>query len=392
MKIKVLVVFGGESTEHEVSIISALQAISNLDTTKYEVIPLYISKDKIWYTGSMLNDIEFYKDLENNLKFATKVVLYKKGKTFMLQKVDGVLKKDLTEVDIVLPVVHGSGIEDGSLAGYLDTVGIPYVGSKVLGGAIGQDKVVMKQVLASEGFPIVDWLYFYDYEYLENEETILDKIKKLGYPVVVKPATLGSSIGITYVNDKSDIRDAINEAIKYDNKIVIEKAVENLIEVNASVIGNYEYQKVSPLEEVMGLDEILSFADKYLGSKTKGSSKGMASTSRVIPARISKELTDKIKDTSKEVFKLLNLSGVCRIDYLIDSKIKKYYVNEPNTCPGSLSFYLWKEDNLEYKDMLDEIITLAIKDYKNKAKKVTSFESNILNGFNGSKGVKGIKK
>ena len=133
MKIKVLVVFGGESTEHEVSIISALQAISNLDTTKYEVIPLYISKDKIWYTGSMLNDIEFYKDLENNLKFATKVVLYKKGKTFMLQKVDGVLKKDLTEVDIVLPVVHGSGIEDGSLAGYLDTVGIPYVGSKVLG-------------------------------------------------------------------------------------------------------------------------------------------------------------------------------------------------------------------------------------------------------------------
>ena len=352
MKIKVLVVFGGESTEHEVSIISALQAISNLDTTKYEVIPLYISKDKIWYTGSMLNDIEFYKDLENNLKFATKVVLYKKGKTFMLQKVDGVLKKDLTEVDIVLPVVHGSGIEDGSLAGYLDTVGIPYVGSKVLGGAIGQDKVVMKQVLASEGFPIVDWLYFYDYEYLENEETILDKIKKLGYPVVVKPATLGSSIGITYVNDKSDIRDAINEAIKYDNKIVIEKAVENLIEVNAS----------------------------------------MASTSRVIPARISKELTDKIKDTSKEVFKLLNLSGVCRIDYLIDSKIKKYYVNEPNTCPGSLSFYLWKEEGLEYKDMLDEIITLAIKDYKNKAKKVTSFESNILNGFNGSKGVKGIKK
>ena len=388
MKIKVGVIFGGESVEHEVSIISALQAISNLDTTKYEVIPLYISKDKIWYTGSMLNDIEFYKDLENNLKFATKVVLYKKGKTFMLQKVDGVLKKDLTEVDIVLPVVHGSGIEDGSLAGYLDTVGIPYVGSKVLGGAIGQDKVVMKQVLASEGFPIVDWLYFYDYEYLENEETILDKIKKLGYPVVVKPATLGSSIGITYVNDKSDIRDAINEAIKYDNKIVIEKAVENLIEVNASVIGNYEYQKVSPLEEVMGLDEILSFADKYLGSKAKGSSKGMASTSRVIPARISKELTDKIKDTSKEVFKLLNLSGVCRIDYLIDSKTKKYYVNEPNTCPGSLSFYLWKEDNLEYKDMLDEIITLAIKDYKSKSKKVTSFESNILNGFNGSKGVK----
>ena len=293
----------------------------------------------------------------------------------------------------MLPVVHGSGIEDGSLAGYLDTIGVPYVGSKVLGGAVGQDKVVMKQILESAHLPIVDYTYFYDNEYLEDENEILNNIKKLGYPVVVKPATLGSSIGITFVENDKSIKEAINEAIKYDNKIVVEKAVQNLIEVNASVIGNYEYQKVSPLEEVMGLDEILSFADKYLGnSKTKGSSKGMASTSRIIPARIDDKLTNEIKEASKKVFKLLNLSGVCRIDYLIDSKTKKYYVNEPNTCPGSLSFYLWKADNLEYKDMLDEIITLGIKDYKNRLKKVKSFDSNILNGFSGSKGVKGLKK
>ncbi len=393
MKIKVLVIYGGETTEHEVSIISALQAMSNLDENKYEIIPLYISKDKTWYTGNMLKEIEFYKDLDNNLRFANKVVLLKKGKSFVLKKVDGLFNKEITSVDIVLPVVHGSGIEDGSLAGYLDTIGIPYVGSKVLGGAVGQDKVVMKQILGNAHLPIVDYTYFYDNEYLENEEEILNNIKKLGYPVVVKPATLGSSIGITFVENEKNIRDAINEAIRYDNKIVIEKAVQNLIEVNASVIGNYEYQKVSPLEEVMGLDEILSFADKYLGnSKTKGSSKGMASTSRVIPARIDEKLTNEIKETSKKVFKLLNLSGVCRIDYLIDSKTKNYYVNEPNTCPGSLSFYLWKEDNLEYKDMLDEIITLGIKDYKNRLKKVKSFDSNILNGFSGSKGVKGLKK
>ncbi len=247
--------------------------------------------------------------------------------------------------------------------------------------------------MESAHLPIVDYTYFYDYEFLEDEDKILNNIKKLGYPVVVKPATLGSSIGITYVHDEKGIKEAVNEAIKYDNKIVVEKAVLNLVEVNASVIGNSEYQKVSPLEEVMGLDEILSFTDKYLGSsKTKGSSKGMASTSRIIPARIDDKLTREIKETSKEVFKLLNLSGVCRIDYLIDSKTKKYYVNEPNTCPGSLSFYLWKEDNLEYKDMLDEIITLAIKDYKNKSKKIKSFDSNILNGFSGSKGVKGLKK
>ncbi len=393
MKIKVLVIYGGETTEHEVSIISALQAMSNLDESKYEVIPLYIAKDKTWYTGNMLKEIEFYKDLDNNIKFANRVVLLKKGKSFVLKKVDGLFNKEITNIDIVLPVVHGSGIEDGSLAGYLDTIGIPYVGSKVLGGAVGQDKVVMKQILESAHLPIVDYTYFYDNEYLEDENEILNNIKKLGYPVVVKPATLGSSIGITFVENDKSIKEAINEAIKYDNKIVVEKAVQNLIEVNASVIGNYEYQKVSPLEEVMGLDEILSFADKYLGnSKTKGSSKGMASTSRIIPARIDDKLTNEIKEASKKVFKLLNLSGVCRIDYLIDSKTKKYYVNEPNTCPGSLSFYLWKEDNLEYKDMLDEIITLGIKDYKNRLKKVKSFDSNILNGFSGSKGVKGLKK
>jgi D-alanine-D-alanine ligase len=393
MKIKVLVVFGGESTEHEVSIISALQAISNIDETKYEVIPLYISKDKVWYTGNALKEIEFYKDLENNLKFVDQVVLYKKDKSFVLQKVNGMFKSIVNTVDIVFPVVHGSGIEDGTLAGYLDTLGIPYVGSKVLGSALGQDKVVMKQVMESAGIPIVDYMYFYDYEFLENETEILNKIKKLGYPVVVKPATLGSSIGITFVKSENDIISAINEAIQYDNKIVIEKAVANLTEVNASVIGNSSYQKVSPLEEVMGLDEILSFTDKYLSNakKTGTGSKGMASASRIIPARISKELTHDIKETSKKVFRLFNFSGVCRIDYLIDKKTNKYYVNEPNTIPGSLSFYLWKESGLKYSDLLDEMINIAIREYKNRSKKVRSFDSNILEGYSGSKGSKGLK-
>ena len=393
MKIKVGVVFGGETVEHEVSIISALQAIQNLDKDKYEVIPLYISKDRTWYTGAMIMEIDFYRDFENNKKFAKKVVLYKKGNKFYLQNTTGFIRKDITDVDIILPVVHGNNVEDGTLAGYLDTIGIPYVGSHVLGAALGQDKVVMKQVMKSANIPIVDYTWFYDNEYVEDKDEILNNIKKLGYPVVVKPATLGSSVGITFVKDSSDIDDAIQEAISYDTKIVVEKAVENLVEVNSSVLGNYEKQRVSPLEEVMGLDEILSYADKYLSNgKTKGSSKGMASASRIIPARISKKLTTDIQNTSKEVFKLLNFSGVVRIDYLIDSKTEKYYVNEPNTIPGSLSFYLWKEDNLKYKDLLDEMISIAIREYKNKTKKTRSFESNILSGFNGSKGVKGLKK
>ena len=393
MKIKVGVIFGGETVEHEVSIISAIQAMNNLDEEKYEIIPIYISKDRTWYTGHVLREMDFYKNFEDEKKYAKTVTLYKKGKAFFLQKTNGLFRKDITDIDIILPVVHGNNIEDGSLAGLLDSIGIPYVGSHVLGSALGQDKVVMKQVMSSVDIPVVDYTWFFDNEYLENKDKILDNIKKIGYPVVVKPATLGSSVGITKVHDSKSIEEAIEEAISYDTKIVVEKAIENLTEVNASVLGNYEYQKVSPLEEVMGLDEILSYADKYLGnSKLKGtSSKGMASTNRIVPARISDSLTKDIQETAKKVFKTLNLSGVCRIDFLIDKKANKFYVNEPNTCPGSLSFYLWKESNLKYRELLDEMISIAIKEYKNKSKKVKSFNTNILEGFNGSKGLKGMK-
>ena len=371
MKIKIGVIFGGQTVEHEVSIISAIQAMKNLNKDKYEIIPIYIAKDKTWYTGPMLNEVEFFKDFEDTKRYAKKVMLCKKNNTFYLQSTTGFLRKDITDLDIVLPVVHGNNVEDGTLVGYLETVGIPYVGSHVLGSALGQDKVVMKQVLKSEGVSVVDFVWFYDNEYSEDKDSIISKIKKLGFPVIVKPATLGSSVGIKLAHNENELDEAINEAIEYDKKILVEKAIENLIEVNSSVLGNYEYQRVSPLEEVMGLDEILSFTDKYLSNAKKmgSGSKGMASTSRIIPARISKELTHDIQETSKKVFKLLNYSGVCRIDYLIDSKTKKYYVNEPNTIPGSLAFYLWKEDGLKYSELLDEMINIAIREFKNNNKK-----------------------
>ena len=394
MKINLGVIFGGQTVEHEVSVISALQAIKNLNKDKYNIIPIYIAKDKSWYTGHMLEDIETYKDFEDLKKYSKKVVLCKNGDEFVLQSLKGLFRKNITNIDIILPIVHGNNVEDGSLAGYLETVGIPYVGPHILGAALGQDKVVLKQVLDSANVPITKYIWFYDNEYLEEKDDILKNIKKIGYPVIVKPATLGSSVGITKAKDEKEIEECIEEAIKYDNKIIVEECVENLIEVNSSVLGNYEYQRVSVLEEVMGVDEILSYSDKYLSSsKTKGStgSKGMASTSRIIPARISKDLTEEITETSKKVFKLINLSGVCRIDYLINSKTNKFYVNEPNTIPGSLAFYLWKESNLEYKDLLDEIIQIGIKDYKNKSKKLRSFDTNIFEGYNGTKGVKGIK-
>ena len=391
MKIKVGVIFGGETVEHEVSIISAVQAMNSMDPEKYEVIPIYIAKDRTWYTGGMLKEIDVYKNFDDLKRYAKRVSLCKRDGGYYLINTKGLFRHDIKELDIVFPIVHGNNAEDGTLQGYLDTIGIPYVGSHVLGSALGQDKVVMKQVFESCKLPVVPYTWFFDCEYLDDNDKIKKDIKKLGYPVIVKPASLGSSVGITVVKSEDKIDDAINDAIKYDTKIVVEKVIENLVEVNCSVLGNYENQQTSQLEEVMSTDEFLTYRDKYLGNQKGGKSKGMASTNRVIPARIGDELTNEVKELSKKVFKCLNLSGVCRIDYLIDKKNNKVYINEPNTIPGSLSFYLWEPAGKKYSELLDELITLAIKDYKNRSKKTYSFDTNILSNFNGVKGLKGLK-
>lgn len=393
MKIKVGVIFGGETVEHEVSIITAVQAMEHINEDKYEIIPIYISKDRIWYTGEMLKDIEVYRDFNELKKYAKQVVLTKTKEGFFLQKTNGLFRRNVTDLDIAFPIVHGNNAEDGTLQGYLESVGIPYVGSRVLGSALGQDKVVMKQIFKDAKLPIVDYTWFFDSDYADDCEQIFKDVKELGYPVIVKPATLGSSVGITYVKEEKDLASAIEEAIKYDVKIIVEKAVPNLVEVNCSVLGNYTHQETSVIEEVTSDEEFLTFADKYIGGskgKLKGASKGMASASRIIPARISDKLVSEVEEISKKAFRVLNLSGVCRIDYLIDKKTNKLYINEPNTIPGSLSFYLWDKTGKKYSELLDEMITLSIKDYKNRSRKTYTFESNILSNF-GVKGLKGMK-
>ncbi len=392
MRIKVGVIFGGETVEHEVSIISALQAIENMNHDKYDIVPIYIAKDRTWYTGHMLLDIEVYKDFTDLKKYAIPCVLVSKNGKFYLQKQKGLFRKNITELDVAFPIVHGNNVEDGTLHGYLKTIGIPTVGSGVLGSALGQDKVVMKQVFASMNLPIVDYVWFYDTEYAESSNDIIKKIQKLGLPVIVKPATLGSSVGITFVKKDKDLPGAIETAIQYDQKIVVEKAVPNLVEVNCSVLGNYAHQETSEIEEVLSTDDFLTYQDKYIGGGKGKASKGMASASRIIPARIDHHMTKEVRDLACEAFRALNLSGVCRIDFLIDKETKKVYLNEPNTIPGSLSFYLWEPTGKKYQELLDDMITLAIKDYKEKQKKIYVFDTNILSGYvMGSKGIKGVK-
>ena len=397
MKLKLGVIFGGNTVEHEISIITAIQAMENLDQEKYDIVPIYISKDKIWYTGKLLMDIGLYKNFDDLKGYAKKCVLYNKNGKYVLQST-GVFKRTLTELDLVFPIVHGNNAEDGTLAGYLETIGIPYVGSRVLGSALGQDKVVQKQVLSEEKLPIVKYVWFYDNEYFLNRDEIIDNIEKIGYPVVVKPATLGSSIGIRVAKDKQELDGAINEAIKYDNKIIVEQVIKNLIEVNCAVLGNYEYQETSYIAEMKLKNEILTFNDKYIGNGSGGkkgntikNSSSMDNSDFKIPASLDEKMTNEIYDLAKKTFRVLNLSGVVRVDFLIDSRENKVYINEPNIIPGSLAFYMFDKKTKNYTKLLDELITLAIKDYKKRSKKITSFDNNVLSTYN-ENGAKGSKK
>ena len=263
MKIKLGVIFGGSTVEHEVSIITACQAMSFINQEKYDIIPIYISKDRIWYTGKMLMDIEVFKDFDNLKRYAKKVVLAKTKDGCVLQKTNGLFRKNVAELDIVLPLVHGKGVEDGSLAGYLDLVGIPYAESNIIGSSIGQDKVLQKQIMTASNIPTPDYTWFYDSDYLENDKDILKNIKNLGYPVIVKPANLGSSVGINVAKTEAEAIKSIEEAIRYDHKILVEKVIDHLFDVHISVLGNYEYAEVSCIAEMVTDNDFLTYSDKY---------------------------------------------------------------------------------------------------------------------------------
>ena len=403
MKIKVGVIYGGETVEHEVSIISAIQAINKLDQEKYEIIPIYITKDRQWYTGDMLKDIEIYSDFNLIKKYGKNVVFYEKDGSFVLQN-KKFPKSIVTDIDIVFPIMHGTNGEDGVIQGYLQSIGIPFVGGDIYASVVGQDKAFMKAIFEKENLPMTKYVWFYDYEYKNDSEEVLKNVKKLKYPVIIKPATTGSSVGIKVAENDKELVEAIDNAISYDNKILVEEVVANLKEVNISVLGNYEHQRLSVIEEVMSKNKFLTYDDKYIGGgkgklkggmkvPMKGASKGMASADRKIPADILDKQKKEIEDIAIRAFKALGSAGVCRIDFLIDEKAKKVYINEINSIPGSLAFYLWEPIGVHYSDLLDDMINIGIKDYKRKQNKTHTFETNILKGFTngGLKGMKGAK-
>lgn len=401
MKIKVGVFFGGKSVEHEVSIITALQAIENMDKTKYDIIPIYISKDNKMYCGKFISDIEQYKDIEKLVNKSFQITLVQRDNKVILLKCNKKFyEKNIYDyIDIAFPIVHGTNVEDGTLQGYLKMFNIPYVGSDIISSASGMDKYVFKCILKANNIPVLDCTYYTLEDYNNGVKSIIDDIEKnISYPVIVKPVNLGSSIGIQVVKTSSELEEAIVDAFSYASKIIVEKAICNLKEVNCSVLGDYEDAQASECEEPLKTDEILSFKDKYLSGGKNTSTKinndnSMNSGILKLPANISTETKQIIQELSIKTFKVLGCSGVARIDFIIDNDNNDVYVNEINTIPGSLSFHLWKATNLNYTDLLDRLIDLGLKRNREEQNKTFSFDSNILSGYNLNelKGLKGIK-
>ena len=391
MKIKLGVLFGGVSVEHEVSIITAIQAMNSIDEKKYDIIPIYITKDGTWYSGQMLRDINIYSDMDLLKRYAKEVVLYKKDGEFVLQNKRGLLIKEIVTLDMCFPIMHGTFGEDGTLQGYLETIGIPYCESDTYASVVGQDKIFMKQIWKESGIPVVKFDWFFDSDYLKNPDKIINRLEKLGYPMIVKPARLGSSVGIKVCQNSNELREAICDAISYDNKILVEEVVQNLVEVNISVLGTYQKQSLSVIEEVGSKNAFLTYEDKYISGGKGSKSAGMASAKRIIPARIPSKLAKEVEEIAIKAFRSLNSSGVVRIDFLIDKKNEKVYANEINSIPGSLSFYLWEKTDKNYEELIGEILNIGIRNYKSKESKTHTFDTNILSNFN-EKGIKGIKK
>ena len=400
MKLNIAVFFGGESVEHEVSIISAHQAIEALDKNKYNVIPVYVSKERKLYVSDLLKDMSNYKDLKHLISQCTQVSITSEDNRVVIRPVKPSLfgPKELGTIDVAIPVMHGTNGEDGTIQGFFEMLKVPYAGCDLYGAAIGQDKVLQKNVLSDNNLPITNWFWVYGSEMDTHQNEILDKVHRLIYPVIIKPARTGSSVGISIAHNDEEYLACFDEARQYDEKIITEKVVKPMREINCSVVGDSYSCVASVLEEVSSVsqDELLSFSDKYLGggksTKSQGS-KGMASTARIVPAPLTDEQTRLVQQLAKETFRVLGTSGVCRIDFLMDADTKKVYVNEINTIPGSLAFYLWQAAGVSFSELMDKLVELALDRERRRSKMTFSYETNILSNFSASsaKGSKGSK-
>ena len=392
MKTQVALVFGGRSVEHEVSVISGLQAYMNIDIDKYDVTPVYMTKTGEFYVGDHIGDIERYKDIPALLRESLRVIWVNEDGFVKLRSYPGKLfgGKYEKQVDIVFPVVHGTNVEDGALQGFFKTLGVTFVGCDVCASAVGMDKYVTKTVLKDVGVPVLDGKLYTLADYRETDVLAGRIEEKFGYPVIIKPVDLGSSVGISIAHDRRGLIEALDDAFRYASVVLAEHAITNLREINCSVLGDENEAEASECEEPIHTEDILSYEDKYVSGAKGGKSQGMASVSRKIPADISAEMREQIREMAVTSFKALRCNGVARIDFMLDGDDGSIYFNEINTIPGSLAFYLWEPLGVPYKELLTRMIELARKRERTERSLTFTFDTNILDraSFGGAKGSK----
>lgn len=383
------VFFGSNTVEHEISVITAIQAIEHLkQLPQYKIVPIYVSKEGDTYTGSALFEMDNFKNLKTLKKKLTPITLAKGNNVVQLLATPfkNFTNPLVDEIHVAFPIFHGSFGEDGTFQGLFELMDIPYVGCDVLSAATTMDKISSKLIMKECGIPVVDYYWMNANEWIDDRDHHMDAIeKKFTYPVIIKPANTGSSIGVSVAHNREELEDSINLVRKFSNRILIEYMVKEILEVNISVLGDSEEAKVSVIERPITDDEFLTFEDKY---ENNSKSEGMSSAKRQIPAILPTGMKEDIEAIALKAFKVLDCSGVSRLDFIIDQSDNKIYLNELNTIPGSLSFYLWEPSGLPYPELLEKMIQLAYSKHRRKKKLVFSNKTNILSGVD----LKGIKK
>ena len=395
-KMQLGVIFGSRTCEHEVAIISAVQLMRNVNREKYDVIPIYISQKGEWFTGDGLMDIKTYTPFDPFMKGILPVHLdltAGSGALLHYEPAKGLLgggkEKVVARLDCVIPVMHGLHGEDGSLQGLLELADIPYSSTGVTGSAVGMDKITMKRFFRGMGYPVLPDCAMTRAQWEQDQAACVKRVEEaLPYPVFVKPACLGSSIGVSRADDRAALMDALDLGFSYDRRVLIEQGLDKPIEVNCSVLGYDGKRRASVLEMPNSGAGFLDFSEKYLAGST--GSKGMASLKRIVPAPIGEELTHALQALSLDIFDAMDCKGVVRIDYMLDRHSDHYYITEINTIPGSLAYYLWAETGLPYSQLIDEMVDCALRAFVEKKRNSFAFSSDILSGvvLGGKKGGK----
>lgn len=397
-KVQLGVIFGSRSCEREVCIISAVQLMNNVNTEKYDIIPVYISEQGVWYTGEALRKIDTYKHFSPDAKGVEQVSLDMtagSGALLATRPGKGLFGKAETVVvarmQVCVVVMHGLNGEDGTLQGMLELANLPYTSTGVAGSALGMDKIMMKQFFRGAGLPILPDCWFTRSMWEKDRAAVVAQVEdKLGYPVFVKPANLGSSIGVSRADDREGLEDSLDLAFDYDRRVLVEKGLDKPIELNCSVLGYDDAVEASPIEMPIAADAFLDFKDKYLAS---GGSKGMASLHRILPAPIPEDMREHIQRLSCDIFRMMDCKGVVRIDYMWDKATDQVFITEINTIPGSLAFYLWENAGVKYATLIDRMVDCAIRAHEDKNSRNYAYTSDILKSVSlgGAKGAKGCK-